>query len=89
MSPENAINEIRENAIIENREKREKLQKCFVFQLFQSNKDLENVVFELFKGSLHKKFENQINPKPRKLAQIVLFLHKMLMKYTRARARTK
>ena len=39
----------------ESREKREKLEKCLVFQLFQSNKDLENAVFELFKGSLHKK----------------------------------
>ena len=42
-----------------------------------------------FQGIPTRKFENQINPKPRKLAQIVLFLHKMLMKYMRARARTK
>ena len=62
MSPENAIKgkfvkmrlmENREKA--ESREKPEKLQKWLVFQLFRSNKDLENAVFELFKGSLHKK----------------------------------
>ena len=65
--------------LIENREKREKLQKCLVFELFRSNKDLENAVFELFKGVYTKSCENTKSLKIKliqnheKLAQIVLF----------------
>ena len=38
-------------------EKSEKLQKYFVFQLFWSDKYLENTVFKLFKGGTHKKLQ--------------------------------
>ena len=56
MSPENEIKwKFVKMRLMENREKREKLQKCLVFQLFRSNKDLENAVFELLKGKFTQK----------------------------------
>ena len=59
MSPENAIKwKFVKMAIKENREKREKLQKCLVFELFRSNKDLENAVFELLRRVYTKSCEN-------------------------------